>query len=65
MHTVTNLPTSARTPRQSTHLIVAAEHFVCDQHGQEFAARHRIEIEPSPSEPSSSRGRPGAGGGSR
>jgi hypothetical protein len=36
------------------------EHFVCDQHGQEFATRHHIEIEPTPAEPSR-HSRPGAG----
>ncbi len=32
--------------------VLVAEHEVCDEHGQEFAARHHIEIEPAPAEPS-------------
>lgn len=32
--------------------VLVAEHFRCDQHGQEFAARHHIEVEPTPDEPS-------------
>jgi hypothetical protein len=28
--------------------VLLAEHFTCDQHGQEFAGRHHIEIEPEP-----------------
>jgi hypothetical protein len=32
--------------------VLVAEHEVCDEHGQEFAARHHIEIEPPPPEPS-------------
>jgi hypothetical protein len=43
--------------------VLVAEHFVCDQHGQEFAARHHVEIEPSPPEPSRRRDAPGAGAG--
>ena len=31
--------------------VLLAEHVVCDQHGQEFAARHHIEIEPPPDRP--------------
>ncbi len=36
---------------------LVVERFVCDEHGAEFAARHRIEIEPPPAEPSRGRGR--------
>jgi len=32
--------------------VLLTEHAVCDQHGQEFADRHRIEIEPPPDDPS-------------
>jgi hypothetical protein len=31
--------------------VLLAEHQVCDQHGQEFATRHHIEIQPPPDEP--------------
>jgi hypothetical protein len=31
---------------------LVAEHIVCEQHGQEFAGRHHIGIEPAPAEPS-------------
>jgi hypothetical protein len=30
--------------------VLQVERFVCDGHGQEFATRHHIEIEPSPAE---------------
>lgn len=30
--------------------VLLSERFVCDEHGREFAARHRIEIEPFPGE---------------
>ena len=33
--------------------VLVAEHQVCDEHGQEFATRHHLEIEPPPAEPSS------------
>ena len=36
--------------------VLIAERFVCEEHGQEFAARHRIEIGPAPAVPSRSRG---------
>jgi hypothetical protein len=42
--------------------VLAAEHFVCDEHGQEFAARHHIQIEPPPAEPSRRRATPGPDG---
>ncbi len=32
--------------------VLVAERFVCDQHGQQFAARYHIEIESSPAVPS-------------
>jgi hypothetical protein len=32
--------------------VLLSEHEVCDEHGQEFAARHHIEIEPPAPEPS-------------
>jgi hypothetical protein len=32
--------------------VLLTEHFVCDEHGQEFASRHHIEIEPPPDDPS-------------
>ena len=32
--------------------VLLAEHFRCDQHGEEFAARYRITIEPPPDDPS-------------
>lgn len=31
--------------------VLVVERFTCDGHGQEFAGRHRIEIEPPPAEP--------------
>jgi hypothetical protein len=30
--------------------VLVAEHFRCEEHGQEFARRHHIEIEPAPPE---------------
>jgi hypothetical protein len=30
--------------------VLVAEHFRCEEHGREFAGRHRIEIEPAPPE---------------
>jgi hypothetical protein len=30
--------------------VLVAEHFVCEEHGREFAARHRIGIESAPPE---------------
>jgi hypothetical protein len=45
--------------------VLVAEHFVCVEHGQEFADRHHVEIEPSPAVPSLRRGTPGEKGGSR
>jgi hypothetical protein len=41
--------------------VLQAEHFVCTEHGQEFADRHGTEIEPPPDEPSHPRGAPGKG----
>jgi hypothetical protein len=32
--------------------VLVAEHFRCGQHGQEFATRHHITIEPPPDKPS-------------
>jgi hypothetical protein len=32
--------------------VLVTEHFVCTEHGQEFARRHRIEIDPPPDAPS-------------
>ena len=32
--------------------VLLAEHQVCDEHGQEFATRHHIEVEAPPAEPS-------------
>jgi hypothetical protein len=40
--------------------VLLAEHFTCTQHGQQFADRHHIEIEPTPAEPSRRHG-PDAG----
>jgi hypothetical protein len=37
--------------------VLLAEHLVCVEHGQEFATRHHIQVEPSPAEPSIGRGR--------
>jgi hypothetical protein len=31
--------------------VLVAERLLCDEHGQQFADRHRIEIEPPPAEP--------------
>lgn len=42
--------------------ILLAEHFRCDEHGQEFAARYRITIEPPPDEPSRPSRTPGPEG---
>jgi hypothetical protein len=39
--------------------MLLTEHLACDQHGQEFAGRRRIEIEPSPPGRSLRRGAPG------
>jgi hypothetical protein len=39
--------------------VLVTEHFVCDQHAQEFAGRYHIEIEPSPPERSLRRDTPG------
>ena len=36
--------------------VLLTEHAVCDQHGQEFADRHRIEIEPRPARASRGHG---------
>jgi hypothetical protein len=36
---------------KSAGRVLLAEHQVCDQHGQEFAARHHIEIQPPPDGP--------------
>jgi len=36
--------------------VLLTEHVVCDQHGQEFADRHHIEIEPHPARASRSDG---------
>jgi hypothetical protein len=44
--------------------VLVAEHFVCDQHAQQFADRYHIEIEPSPPERSLRRDTPDAGGAS-
>jgi hypothetical protein len=30
--------------------VLVAEHLVCDEHGQEFARRYRVTIEPAPAE---------------
>jgi hypothetical protein len=45
--------------------VLVAEHVVCVDHGQEFADRHHIEVEPAPAEPSRGRSTPGAEGGPR
>lgn len=45
--------------------VLVSEHFVCDQHGQAFAARHGIEIEQPPAERSTRSRQPGPEGGSR
>lgn len=45
--------------------VLLTEHFVCLEHGQAFAARHRIEIEASPDEPSRPHSPPGPEGGPR
>jgi len=37
--------------------VLVVERFVCDEHGAGFAARHRIEIDPAPDAPSTSRRR--------
>ena len=34
--------------------LLVTEHFRCTGHGAEFAARHRIEVEPPPERPSAS-----------
>jgi hypothetical protein len=34
--------------------VLLAEHFVCRYHGQEFAERHHIEVEPPPDRPRAS-----------
>jgi hypothetical protein len=33
-------------------VVLLAEHQVCDEHGEEFATRHHLEIEPPPDRPS-------------
>jgi hypothetical protein len=37
--------------------VLAVERFLCDEHGQEFAGRHHIEIDPPPDVPSRSHGK--------
>ena len=41
--------------RRSTEAgrVLLTEHQVCDEHGQEFATRHHLEIEPTPAGPAS------------
>jgi hypothetical protein len=43
--------------------VIVAERFLCTEHGQDFARRHRIEIEPPPPEPRLRPDRPGTEGG--
>ena len=37
--------------------VLVAEHLACDEHGQEFATRHHIQIDPPPGQAVSARGR--------
>jgi hypothetical protein len=42
--------------------VLVAEHFVCVQHGQEFAGRHHIQVEAAPSGRNLALGPPSVGG---
>jgi hypothetical protein len=45
--------------------VLVTEHFVCSEHGREFAGRHGIKIGPPPDEPSLRPGPRGGEGGPR